>query len=534
MGQHHAGKRGLDGVVERTESRIGKVAVSGRYHKLPKQLSDDYETQKTVLGSGYNGSVHKAVSKVTKLTYAVKGFKLHGVNREKREELETECEIFLGMDHPHVVRLVDVYESADKLELVMECMTGGELFKRVTARKRFSEKDAADAAWQMLLSVSYLHSHGVVHRDIKLENYLYDSPDSDHLKLIDFGFSKIWEPNTKMALSCGTLAYVAPEVLDKNYTNQCDLWSLGVVVFIVLFGYMPFYGSEGHQVDCIRRGKYTTKKHIWDNVSPQAQEFVKALLVVNPEHRLTAHTALEHPWIKQRDEMERNKNLVDDVTATALVNFAKESQFRRAVMHMMAWSLTNEERATVRQAFIEIDTDRSGAITIQEFKAVLEEKLHIDHEHAQEAFGALDPEHHNEIHYSDFLAAMVSSRIQMHDDLLLSTFKRFDTDGTGFITEQNLKDVLGETFRPEEVDAMVLDVGGNDGKISYAGFIAYLRGGGASTEHQDAAALIIDNKVKEHGRHTTCRPKPQAATTRPTNGTHEEAKAKQGCSCNIS
>jgi len=354
----------------------------------------------------------------------------------------------------------------------------------------------------------------------KLENFMYDSPDSDHLKLIDFGFSEICEPNTKMALNCGTLAYAAPEVLDKSYTSQCDLWSLGVVVFNVLFGYMPFSGSEGDQVDCIRRGKYKTKKHIWDNVSPQAQEFVKALLVVNPAHRLTAHTALEHPWIKQRDEMERSKNLVDDVTAQALVNFAKESQFRRAVMHMMAWSLTNEERATVRQAFIEIDTDRSGAITILEFKAVLEEKLHIDHKHVREAFEALDTDHHNEIHYSEFLAAMVSSRIQMHDDLLQATFRRFDTDGTGFVTEQNLRDVLGENFGAEVVDAMVQDVGGKDGKISYAGFTTYLRGGAASTD------------LQEHGRHTTCRPKPQAATTKPTNGTHKWAKLA-GC-CHIS
>lgn len=131
-------------------------------------------------------------------------------------------------------------------------------------------------------------------------------------------------------------------------------------------------------------------------------------------------------------------------------------------------------------------------------------------------FLALDPNHHNEIHYSEFLAAMVSSRIQMHDDLLHATFKHFDADDTGFITKQNLKDVLGESFRPEEVEAMAQDVGGDDGKISYEEFIAYLRGGNASTDHQDAAAKFIDHKCKESGRDVTCRARtPQTRSRTP-------------------
>merc|ERR1712217_972446 len=121
------------------------------------------------------------------------------------------------MDHPHIVRLMDVYESENDLQFVMECLEGGELFDRVIEQKRFSEHDAADAIWQILLAINHIHIAGIVHRDVKLENFLYDLPGSNHLKLIDFGFSRVWDPKVKMVTALGSLAYTAPEVLAKSY-----------------------------------------------------------------------------------------------------------------------------------------------------------------------------------------------------------------------------------------------------------------------------------------------------------------------------
>mmetsp|Transcript_46861 Transcript_46861/g.135039 ORF Transcript_46861/g.135039 Transcript_46861/m.135039 type:complete len:536 (-) Transcript_46861:183-1790(-) len=497
MGQTSS-KSDLQDVTKRLEERLGKVAVTGRYHRQPKTLESDYQLTAKVLGAGYNGQVFLAKCKSTGQSVAVKGFKLLGASREKRVELQSECEIFLAMDHPHVARLVGVYESQDMLHLVMECMTGGELFKRVVEQKRFSEKDAADVAWQMLLALNYIHTHGIVHRDIKLENFLFESPTSNHLKLIDFGFSKIWQPNTKMAASCGTLAYVAPEVLRHSYTSQCDMWSLGVTVFIVLFGYMPFYGSEQFQVRCIKEGRFTQKKDIWSKVSANGQEFVKQLLVVDPNVRLTAEAALKHPWIVERDKMQ--ESVLDKATVDALCAFGGTSAFRKACMSMMAWSLTNDERSKVRAAFIELDVDRTGAVKLSEFKKVLESKFHLKDETIVEAFKGLDTGHNDEIHYSEFLAAMVSTRIHMHDDLLLSTFKRFDTDDSGYITLDNLKEVLGESFEGCEVAELLkeADILG-DNRISYPEFIEYLRGGGADGKHQEAAARLIDAAMTKEG-----------------------------------
>ncbi|CAE8632647.1 unnamed protein product, partial [Polarella glacialis] len=490
--------RGLQAVRSRTQERMGNVSVSGRYHRLPKRMEDDYVILKSVLGTGYNGEVLMAECKHTKGKFAVKGFKLHGVSKDKMQDLETEAEIFLSMDHPHVARLVDVYESDSQLQLVMECMTGGELFERVSEKKRFNEKDAAEAAYQMLLAVNYLHSHNIVHRDIKLENFLYEAKESDQLKMIDFGFSKVWAPNTTMANSCGTLAYVAPEVLDGSYTSQCDIWSLGVVVFILLFGYMPFGGSEAKQIHDIHNGKYGYKKVYWDRVSAVAQDFVRKMLVVDQSKRLTAAQALEHEWLMTR---EHHSTAVDQAVVDALCNFGKASTFRRACLGVMAWSLSSEERQAVREAFLELDSNHTGAITLQEFKQALEDTFHINCTEVEKAFQALDVSHHDEIHYTEFLAAMVSSRIALHDDLLKDTFRRFDVDNSGFITPDNLREVLGETMEGCAVEQLMEEADfKHDGRISYEEWIVYLRGSSADQTHTDAANLVIDKHVETEDR----------------------------------
>jgi len=485
----------LSEVTDRAEGRMGRLSVEGRYHRFPMRLEDDYTVEKKVLGSGYNGAVRLAVRNDSGARHAVKAFKLHGVTKEKKAELASEAEIFLGMDHPHVARLHDVYESGDQLTMVMECMEGGELFDRVAERKVFSEKDAVHTSWQMLLAVNYLHSCGIVHRDLKLENFLYERKDSDFLKLIDFGFSKIWAKNTKMEVSCGTLSYVAPEVLAQSYTSQCDLWSLGVIVFVLLVGYMPFGGSsERQQVIAIQSGKCGMKKDRWAKVSPQGLDFVKKLLVVNPEVRLTALQALEHPWILNRDVALEPGLGLDQSVADALCNFSRQTQFRQACMQLMAWSLNATERGEVRQAFLELDLNKSGKIKLSVLKKVLEAKFHVPEDESVQVFRALDANSDEEIFYSEFLAAMMTSRLALHDGLLKATFRRFDVQNTGFITRQDLSQVLGGAIKPDDVMKEV-DTD-HDGQISYDEFMAYLRNGCAQDHHVEAAEKVIDEALQ--------------------------------------
>jgi len=495
-------------MLARAASRLTKkdtsAVINCRYHQAPKTIEDDYHCARKVLGSGLSGDVHMATSKHdSKHKYAVKGFNLYGLSDEARKDLANEAEIFLGMDHPHVARLVDVYESKTRLELVMECLTGGELFDRIARRKRFSEKDAANAAWQMLLAVNYLHSHGLVHRDLKLENFLFESHQSDHLKLIDFGFSKIVDPDTNMTMSCGTMGYVAPEVLRKSYTNKCDMWSLGVTVFTLLFGYMPFQGSEREQMKKIVKGEYVVREKVWELVPDPPQDFVKRLLVLDVDKRLSAEDALQHPWIVNRATA--NDEPIHGDVLSALCSFSTNTMFKRSCLQVAAWSLTPEQRSKVRNEFLKLDKDGNGTITLSELRGVLKEHgsgADASPEDAEDptSFDNLG-DSNDEIHYSEFLAAMVSTQIALNDNLLRETFRRFDADDSGFITPDELRSVLGEAFDESIATEMLTETDTNhDGKVSLDEFMVYMKKG-AKYE-----ATLASNSTAVKSRNSQCDP----------------------------
>lgn len=474
--------------MRRASDRSGTVAHAGRYHKRPERLENDYEQLDVVLGKGFNGQVYLAKSRDTGAKFAVKHLHLRNVSRSERSLLINELEIFLQMDHPHIARLVDVYEVDDKnFKIVMECMLGGELLKRVTKQKgKFEEREVADLARQMLLALNYLHSHEIVHRDLKLENWLFEAEDSDNLELIDFGFSKMCQGKGPMSQGLGTLPYMAPEVLSpESYTEKCDMWSFGVIMFILLFGYPPFWDSENMEriIPAVKAGKYEVKAKKWERVSECGQSFVKDLLVVNPKQRLTAASALNHEWIQKHERMRSSRTPMtpleiantDNQVVSALSGYAQASDFKRACMTMMAWSLTNEDRAVLREAFLGMDTTRSGTITEEEFMEVLKKHGMSDRD-IKAAFSSIDASRDKEIHYSEFLAAMVSTRKNLHDDLLKATFRRFDKDKSDSITVENLQQVFGPSVPKKKILEMLKEVSTSpDGAISYDELAKYIR-----------------------------------------------------------
>lgn len=476
--------------LDRAKAQSSNALIThARYHSASaggRRLDEDYEVhQKRVLGEGCSGLVVMAVGKKDGRKYALKKISKLKVQAKVLKQLTSEVEIYLMLDHPHIAALRDVYETESEIALLTECCEGGELYSRLSSSGTYSESDAAEATHQMLLAVGYLHAHHVVHRDLKLENFLYESQAADSaLKLIDFGFAKVWDPSTLMMASCGSIAYVSPDVLKgEGYTNQCDLWSLGVIVFMLLVGYPPFHGSEKEMRSNILAASVDwSHKSRWRKVSEASVDFVTKLLVKSPEERLDVGQALGHRWIETRNSA-RAAPVLDKDLLRSLRRYADTSRVRRAVLQLLAQELAPEETTELRDLFLSIDKSGDGTISMLELKEAIRSSgqahdlpsspkiqtydggmspktpaarlMRAKSEVISGLFDVLDANGDEQVYYSDFLAATMDARKQFRKEAVLSAFHRLDFDGSGTISADDLRKAIGETFEGVNVELLV-------------------------------------------------------------------------------
>jgi len=492
----------LQHVRSRVEERDGILHVTGRYHLLKDGigLTDEYKVDTSrVLGTGVNGSVIIGNRKTDDIDVAVKPYASVGINKDDQRALRSEVEIFLALDHPHIARLLDVYEEMDKLWLVMEVCTGGEILDWICKHGSFTENKAANLMHQMLLAVNYLHSQGIVHRDIKLENFLFEDSTYSHVKLIDFGMSRYWTNNVNMKLACGTVSYIAPECLQQSYTIKCDMWSMGVVAFGLLSGDKPFSGSEQAMIAAITAGNYTLDdERGWKNVSEEAKDFVRKLMCVDVDQRMSAEEALQHPWIANRQATTAEAEPMAESTVKSFRNFAQATTFRRVAFTMMSYSMSLDDRKKVRDAFLQIDTANTGTITMAELLQVLKNQG-IANDDAKSMLDSLDANDDSTIHYTEFLAAMMTHTIASNEGHIKAAFNRLDRDNSGFITLANLKATLGESYDGVDMETILKEVDtGNTGNISFEEFAAYIQGGGAElgASHQELVCKLAEEEKK--------------------------------------
>ncbi|XP_078180405.1 calcium-dependent protein kinase 3-like [Carex rostrata] len=382
-----------------------------------------------------------------------------------------------------IVTLKEACEDEGAVHLVMELCEGGELFDRIVARGHYTERAAAGVTRTIVEVVQLCHKHGVIHRDLKPENFLFaNKKENSPLKAIDFGLSIFFKPGERFSEIVGSPYYMAPEVLKRNYGPEIDIWSAGVILYILLCGVPPFWAeTEQGVAQAILRGNIDFKREPWPNVSENAKDLVRRMLEPDPKLRLTAKQVLEHTWL-QNAKKAPNVPL-GDVVKSRLKQFSRMNRFKRRALRVIADHLSAEEVEDIKDMFKLMDTNNDGIVTYEELKNGLQKfGSHLAESEVQMLIEAVDTNGKGSLDYGEFLAVSLHLQRMANDDHLRRAFSYFDKDGNGFIEPEELKVALAEDGTAVDTMDVVNDIlqevdTDKDGKISYDEFVAMMKTG---------------------------------------------------------
>mmetsp|Transcript_3528 Transcript_3528/g.4145 ORF Transcript_3528/g.4145 Transcript_3528/m.4145 type:complete len:561 (-) Transcript_3528:1764-3446(-) len=477
------------GTARRRNSIFNNVIVTDsltdvrqRYHINPKEI-----------GHGHYGVVRKCMDRETKEWYAIKSIQKSKVS--KIDVLKREIEILAEVDHKNIIKLIEVHEDVKYLHLITELCTGGELFDRIIAKTQtpeghFSEEDAAKLVASILKAIRYCHDDlHIVHRDLKPENFLFVSHDEGApIKIIDFGLSRHETDGTGiMRTKVGTPYYVAPEVLRKEYTKSCDMWSIGVITYILLCGYPPFYGDSDTQIfECVKAGKFDFPSPEWDTISHAAKDFVCCLLKLDQSKRLPAAQALQHEWIQKVTARHRSSIVqLDNVRSVPFQKFMGLQKLRKAALGFIATHLTETEVGSLGELFERLDIDGDGSLTLDELEAALKlEELNFDLlEKITSLRQELSLSGKEAIKWKDFLAAMADKSLLIKEEKIRMAFDHFRKNENACVRISDLLDLVGGEDGAKEI----IDLNQLDGKleITYEEFRSMLTDSFSDSSDQD-------------------------------------------------
>ncbi|KAH9526875.1 calcium/calmodulin-dependent protein kinase I isoform X1 [Dermatophagoides farinae] len=377
------------------------TTMTGKMNPMPR-VEDKYEL-KDLLGTGAFSQVYLAQNHHDPCQMvAIKCIDKKAL-KGKEDSLDNEIKVLRKLKHKNIVQLVETFEDRNKVYLVMELVTGGELFDRIVEKGSYTEKDASLLIKQILEAVDYMHSQGVVHRDLKPENLLYYSQSEDSKIMIsDFGLSKMEESGV-MATACGTPGYVAPEVLaQKPYGKSVDVWSIGVIAYILLCGYPPFYDeNDANLFAQILKGDFEFDSPYWDDISDSAKDFIRHLICVDVSKRFTCKDALLHPWISGNTASEIN--IHSSVSEQLKKNFAK-TKWKQAynatavIRQMRKLAMCNNSSTTITMTTTNHHNDITSNITHHDHHHHHQHHSHNPHPHNhpnQHSHHSHHPHHHH-------------------------------------------------------------------------------------------------------------------------------------------
>ena len=455
-----------------------KFARENFVGEVEGKLLDIYDVLKQ-LGKGGYGKVYEVKNKKTGEIRACKH--LSKLNVKDLDKFRREIKIMKKMDHPNIIKIYEVYESERSLYIIMEECKGGEIFDRIIEhiqnKQMYSEKDAANIFQQVMSCIQYCHNKNICHRDLKPENLLYLNPGSEKdnpIKVIDFGLSQACD---RLKTKVGTAYYVSPEILNGNYTHLCDIWSAGVILYILLSGDPPFNGPNDSAIyQKVAQMKYTFPENKWKNVSNEAKDLISHMLVPEKE-RYTASQVLEHNWFKNAKDVPLSDIEFND--KNLFMNFVKGSFIKKMGLMFIASRLDENEINNLKNIFSGFDTSKDGQISFEELKKGLMsmKSNKMTEEEIRKSFDAIDVDQNGKIDYTEFIAATMDEANYYKHERLLEAFESFDKDGSGQISKDELLATLkAEKCHEKEIEKYINAVDKDkNGKISKEEFMALMK-----------------------------------------------------------
>ena len=452
--------------------------------------------KKKLLGNGAFGEVWLVHHKNLDRDFAMKIIKKRKNKSNEEKEILNEIEILKKLDHPKILKIIDFYSKIKKYYIITEYCPEGELFNEIIKVGKFDEGQSAFIIIQILKAIAYCHRMNIIHRDIKPENIMITKREKNNclqVKLIDFGTAKIFEKGHQENRYVGSSYYMAPEILKRKYDEKCDLWSIGVILYILLTGRPPFDGNDDDEIlKNVEKGVYDKASYPYPSLSSYSKDLINKLLQYDATKRISAEEALEHQWFKTAEFKKKDKvNQIAPELAKELIQnmtqYKSNNVLKCAVIAYLVHHLTNTEQCQeASKLFIKIDLNSDGKIEKHELIQGFEKYWGIPKDEVKEKvdiiFANIDTDFNGFIEYEEFVRAAVNSSIFMSQNLLKFAFNYFDRDSSGDITFEEIKKRFSQsssynsTKMDEELKNMFnkIDIN-NDGSISFFEFCKMMK-----------------------------------------------------------
>ena len=460
--------------------------------KLKTNPDADYK-KLNFLGEGSFASVYRVQNKYTNVICAMKIInKSYNCSAEDEKDILNEINILRLMDHPSVLKIFEFYSNKQSYSIVTELCPGGELFQQIIDKGPFNEKYSAYIMYQLLSAVNYCHKMHIVHRDLKPENILIVSKDKDGyptIKVCDFGTSKIFEKGAVQRKLVGSSYYIAPEVLKKNYNEKCDIWSCGVIMYILLSARPPFGGNDDNDImERVAIGRYDLESSPFDKLSSSALDLIRKCLTMDVNQRISADECLKHPWFKENKSQEMYNKINDGNTMKNLIENLK-SYRRTSVIQETALAYLVHHFPQIKDVvnscklFNQIDKSGDGKISKKELLKGISERYNSKtlEKDIDEIYKNLDMDNNGYIGYEEFVRAAVSKEYFVKDNVLRFAFRYFDKDDSGEITIDEVEQMFAQSIPDKKkvhdtLKAIVQEVDrNNDDKITYDEFCIVMK-----------------------------------------------------------